>query len=313
MKRSLVIGTRGSALALWQAHHVTARLEAAHPGLCVTLEVIKTTGDKILDVPLAKVGGKGLFVKEIEEALSERRVDLAVHSMKDVPAILPEGLVLTAFSAREDPRDAWCAREGKRLQDLPAGARIGTSSLRRVSQLRAIRTDCEILPLRGNVDTRLRKLREGEYDAVVLAAAGLRRLGFADAITECFEPEVMLPAIAQGVLGIETREEDTETRELVKLLHDEQSAACVLAERAFLRRLGGGCQVPIAGYATRLGDRVTLRGLVAWPESGRGVRGSAEGDASDANALGVSLAETLLAQGADEILRAMEANAPAVH
>lgn len=305
MNRPLTIGTRGSALALWQAHHVKARLEAAQPGLEVRLEIIKTTGDKILDVPLAKVGGKGLFVKEIEEALLAERVDLAVHSMKDVPADLPAGLCLAAFSAREDPRDALVTRDERGFRDLAHGARVGTSSLRRMAQLRAARPDLVIEPLRGNVDTRLRKLDAGDYDAIVLAAAGLRRLGYGARIAECFEADVMLPAIAQGVLGIEIRERDDEVRALIQVLHDEHAAACVRAERAFLRALGGGCQVPIAGHATREGDVLHLEGLVAWPDSGVSIRGSVHGPAGDASALGESLANDLRARGAGELLAAL--------
>jgi hydroxymethylbilane synthase len=307
---SLVLGSRGSALALWQARHVAARLEAAHPGLSVRLEIIKTTGDKILDVPLAKVGGKGLFVKEIEEALLERRIDFAVHSMKDVPAVLPAGLVLAAFSAREDPRDALCTRDGRALDSLPTGARVGTSSLRRLCQLRAMRADLEILPLRGNVDTRLRKLDAGEFDAIVLAAAGLVRLGHASRISQRFDDPEMLPAIAQGVLGIETREDDPLTRSLVAVMHDETAATCVRAERAFLRRLGGGCQVPIAGHATLSGDRIRLQGLVASPSRGDVLRAERSGHAKSAETIGAALAEELLSMGAEQILREIGASAP---
>jgi hydroxymethylbilane synthase len=298
----VTIGTRGSALALWQARHVAARLEAAHPGLSVRLEVIKTTGDKILDVPLAKVGGKGLFVKEIEEALGARKIDLAVHSLKDVPATLPFGLEIGAVCVREDPHDAWLSRKGERFAETPLGARVGTSSLRRQSQLLALRPDLVLEPLRGNVDTRLRKLDEGRYDAVVLAAAGLRRLGFAARIQEILPATVMLPAIAQGALGIEVRVDDEAIHELLRLLHDPATAVCVGAERAFLKRLGGGCQVPIAGHATLEGDRLHLRGLVAWPDGHALVRGEREGAAEDAEEIGRALAEELLARGAGRIL-----------
>jgi hydroxymethylbilane synthase len=303
---TVVIGTRGSALALWQAQHVAAKLGAAHPGLSVRIEIIKTTGDKILDVPLARVGGKGLFVKEIEEALSARRIDLAVHSLKDVPATLPPNLEIGAVCAREDPRDAWLSRLGQRFAETPVGARVGTSSLRRESQLRALRPDLSLEPLRGNVDTRLRKLEEGRYDAVVLAAAGLRRLGLGNRIQETLPPEVMLPAIAQGALGIEIREDDRTSRELLAPLHDRATAACVGAERAFLRRLGGGCQVPIAGHATLAGDRLCLRGLVAWPDGHALVRGERTGGATEAEAIGHALAEELLRRGADRILKALQ-------
>jgi hydroxymethylbilane synthase len=304
------IATRGSALALWQARHVAKRLETAHPGLRVSLTVLKTTGDKILDVPLAKVGGKGLFVKEIEDAVAERRADLAVHSMKDVPATLPEGLTIAAISEREDPRDAWLSPSGARLDDLPAGARVGTSSLRRTSQLRSLRSDLTIVPLRGNVDTRVRKLREGQFEAVVLAAAGLRRLGLESHITELLPVTRMLPAIAQGALGLEIRADDDVTRALLGPLHHETSALCVRAERAFLRRLGGDCNVPVAGYATLEGE-LRLRGLVAHPDGTRMVRGERQGSAAAPEAVGEALAEELLGRGAEEVLRELRAGAGA--
>jgi len=294
------IGTRGSQLALWQANHVKARLEAAEPGLTVELVVIKTKGDKILDVPLAAVGGKGLFVKEIEEALADRRVDLAVHSMKDVPAELMAGLALVGISAREDPRDVLCSQKGS-FAELPPGARVGTSSVRRVCQLLAQRRDLEILPLRGNVDTRLRKLEAGELDAIVLAAAGLHRLGLAARITEYLDPAICLPAIGQGVLGLEARADDQETIARVRgALHDEATAACATAERAFLIRLSGSCQTPLAAHGTLREGRLELDGMVGDLDGRRILRAKIEG-APDED-LGVRLAERLLERGAAELL-----------
>lgn len=307
MKR-LVIATRGSQLALWQAEHTKARLEAAAPGLAIDFNVITTSGDKILDVPLAKVGGKGLFVKEIEQALLDRAADLAVHSMKDVPAELAPGLALVAVSSREVPWDALCARAPVTLAELPPGARVGTSSMRRQCQLLARRPDLEISMLRGNVPTRLRKLDEGAFDAIVLAAAGLTRLGLADRITQALPPEVCLPAVAQGVLGFEARAGDDEVIALVRrALHDPAEARRVAAERAFLLKMGGSCQTPLAAYARdddAAADRLRIRGLCGTPDGARILRAELDGAADDAEALGVRLAEALLAQGAGEILAA---------
>ncbi len=298
---SLIIGTRGSALALWQAHHVQGRLAAL--GVTAELLVIKTKGDKILDVPLAQVGGKGLFVKEIEEALADGRIDLAVHSMKDVPAELHAGLVLSAISAREDPHDVLV---GRRLADLPAGARLGTSSVRRVCQIKSLRPDLTIVPLRGNVDTRLRKLDEGQVDAIVLAAAGLRRLGHAHRIAEVLDPERCLPAIGQGLLALETRAGDAATIDVVRrALHDPDGATAADAERAFLQRLGGSCLTPLACHARPTHDRIVVDGLVGDLEGKEIIRDRAEGAREDAAALGRSLAETLLARGADRLLAAL--------
>jgi hydroxymethylbilane synthase len=269
MTTALRIGTRRSALALWQAEHVKARLEAAHPGLSVELVHVVTTGDRIQDRPLATIGGKALFVKEIEERLVDGSVDLAVHSMKDVPAFLPDGLGLVATSTREDPADAFVARDPTAtptFDALPEGARIGTGSLRRTCQLKALRPDVEVVAIRGNVDTRLRKLDEDALHAVVLAAAGLRRLGLGTRITERIAPERCLPAVGQGALAIETRLDDARTREIVSILHDPDAAVCVEAERGFLSRLEGGCQVPIGAYAVLDGDAVHLRGLVGRPD-----------------------------------------------
>ena len=318
----LVLGTRGSPLALWQARHVAGRLEAAWPGLGVRLEVIRTTGDKIQDVPLAKLGGKALFVKEIEEALLDGRVDLAVHSMKDVPTDLPAGLHILAIGEREDPRDVLISRTGTRFGDLPRGARVGTSSLRRQAQLLHHRPDLEIVGLRGNLDTRLRKLHSEGLDAIVLAAAGVRRLGLFDRVTEVLPPELSLPAIGQGALGIEVREPSADcgmrnaecgmgsggSREpsverLVGVLDHPDTHAAVDAERAFLRRLEGGCQVPFAAHAEVERGRIRLRGLVALPDGTRLVRGERQGEARDGHAIGTALAEELLGRGAREILQ----------
>jgi hydroxymethylbilane synthase len=297
------IGTRGSLLARWQAEWVTARLHAAHPGLDVALTIIKTTGDKILDVPLATVGGKGLFVKEIEEALLARTVDLAVHSMKDVPTVLPAELHLAAITRREDAHDALISRDRLPLAKLPHGATIGTSSLRRQSQLLAYRPDLKVVGLRGNLDTRMKKLRNGELDGIVLAAAGLRRLGWDGEITELIPPEICLPAIGQGALGIECRREDAAVNELVQALDDADTRACVDTERALLERLEGGCQVPIAAHATLAGDHLTLKALIAGVRGNRIIRDEASGPRGEGTAIGRASAERLLARGGDAILR----------
>jgi hydroxymethylbilane synthase len=307
--RAIVIGTRGSALALWQANHVKATLERLH-GVTVSLKVIKTIGDKILDAPLAQVGGKGLFVKELEEALLRRETDLAVHSMKDVPTEMPAGLVLTAISAREDPHDVAVTRDGRGLWEQRQGAKVGTSSLRRVCQILHRRPDFKVESLRGNVDTRLRKLDEGQYDAIVLAAAGLKRLGHGDRISETLSFDASLPAIGQGALGLECRADDAEVRALLQPLDDPASAAAVRCERAFLERLQGGCQTPIAAHATMNGDRLGLQGLVGRVDGTEILRADAEGPAADAEALGVELAEELLGRGAAKILDEMRALTP---
>jgi hydroxymethylbilane synthase len=305
MKR-LVIATRGSQLALWQAEHTKARLAAIAPELVIDFNVITTSGDKILDVPLAKVGGKGLFVKEIEQALLERAADLAVHSMKDVPAELAPGLALAAVSSREVPWDALCARAPVTLGELPHGARVGTSSMRRQCQLLARRPDLQIAMLRGNVPTRIRKLDEGEFDAIVLAAAGLTRLGLAARITELLPLEHSIPAVAQGVLGFETRAGDDAVIELVRrAIHDPAEARRVAAERAFLLKMGGSCQTPLAAHAQgEEGGSLRIVGMCGMPDGSRILRGEVAGAADDAEALGVQLAEELLAQGAAEILAA---------
>ncbi|HNV32944.1 MAG: hydroxymethylbilane synthase [Nitrospira sp.] len=304
MSRStLILGTRGSKLAVHQSQWVQARLQELAPGLTISLQRIQTSGDKILDVPLAKIGGKGLFVKEIEDALLSKEIDLAVHSMKDVPTALPEGLDILCVPPREDPRDALITRDGCRLDQLKPGARIGTSSLRRQAQLLHHRPDFTIEMLRGNLDTRLRKLREGQFDAIVLAAAGLRRLAWDAEITEYLPVHLSLPAIAQGALGIEARSDDTFVRELLSRFEHRPTRITVTAERALLHRLEGGCQVPIAAHAELDGDRLTVDGLVASVDGRRVIRHQIQGPASEAQALGTKLAERLLADGGDVILK----------
>jgi hydroxymethylbilane synthase len=305
MKPKLVIATRGSALALWQARHTEARLRATQPGLEIELAVIKTTGDQILDVPLSQVGGKALFVKEIEQALLAGTADLAVHSMKDVPAELAPGLVLAAVSTREVPWDALCTREGSGLAELPRGAKVGTSSLRRQCQLLALRPDLKIALLRGNVPTRLAKLDAGEYDAVVLAAAGLHRLGYADRISQLLTPDLSLPAVAQGVLGFETRAGDDEVIDLVRrAMHDADEERRVTAERAFLARMGGSCQTPLAAHAAYDTGALAIDALCGTPDGTRILRAHAHGAPADAEKLGIAVAEDLLAQGAGDIISA---------
>ena len=301
---SLRIATRKSPLALWQAEDVKSRLQQLHPELEVVLVGITTKGDKILDTPLAKVGGKGLFVKELEVALLEGHADIAVHSMKDVPMEFPEGLGLTVICEREDPTDAFVSNHFERLEDLPAGSSVGTSSLRRQTQLRERFPSLEILELRGNVNTRLVKLDKGEYDAVILATAGLIRLDMADRIRQRIAPEQFLPAGGQGAVGIECRLSDTRVRSLLEPLHHLSTAQCVLAERAMNRHLQGGCQVPIACYAIHQGEgKIWLRGLVGSPDGKQVIRDDLLGDVSNPEALGVDLAKKLLEQGAGEILR----------
>ncbi|PWU03151.1 MAG: hydroxymethylbilane synthase [Terriglobia bacterium] len=297
----LVIASRGSQLALWQAHWIERQL--AEAGIATRIEIIKTTGDKITDVPLAKVGTKGLFTKEIEEALVAERADLAVHSLKDLPTELPEGLVLAGVPPREDPRDALV---GRRLDDLPRGACVGTSSLRRSSQLRNLRPDLVIEPMRGNVDTRLRKLDEGRYDAIVLAAAALKRLGWGDRIAEVLSPEVMCPAVGQGALGLETRLIGA-GKDACAALNDAATCAAVTAERGVLAALGGGCQVPIGAHASVSDGRLHLVAVVASPDGAELVRAGSEGPVSAAASLGRDLGAELLARGARKILDAVYA------
>ncbi|CAH0151276.1 Porphobilinogen deaminase [Pseudomonas sp. Bi70] len=305
MPREIRIATRKSALALWQAEHVKARLEAAHPGLQVSLVPMVSKGDKLLDAPLAKIGGKGLFVKELETALLEDQADIAVHSMKDVPMDFPAGLGLFCICEREDPRDAFVSNTFESLDALPAGSVVGTSSLRRQAQLLARRPDLKIHFLRGNVNTRLAKLDAGEYDAIILAAAGLIRLGFEARIRASISAEHSLPAGGQGAVGIECRVGDAELQQLLMPLNHTETALRVTAERAMNKRLNGGCQVPIACYAILEGEQLWLRGLVGEPDGSRLLRAEQRGSAEDAERLGIEVAEALLAQGAGEILKAI--------
>jgi len=301
----LRIATRKSPLALWQAEFVRAELERLHAGLVVELVTFTTQGDKILDTPLAKIGGKGLFVKELEVALLDGRADIAVHSMKDVPMDFPEGLGLLAIGEREDPRDAFVSNRFATLDELPAAAVVGTSSLRRQCQLRHRRPDLVIKDLRGNVNTRLAKLDAGEYDALILASAGLKRLGFNDRIRSSLAPEISLPAVGQGALGIEARLDDTRIADLIAPLDHADSAVRVRAERAMNRRLQGGCQVPIAGFAELHGDELHLRALVGSVDGREILVDEIRGSRNQAEALGEQLAERLLAAGAGRILQAV--------
>jgi hydroxymethylbilane synthase len=305
----LRIATRQSKLALWQAEHVAARLREAHPGLEVVLVPMTTQGDRVLDRALAQVGGKGLFVKELEVALATNRADIAVHSMKDVPGELPDGMMLCAFLDRADPRDAFLSRRYLSFDSLPKGARVGTSSPRRQCQLKALRPDIETHLLRGNVETRLRKLSEGEFDAIVLASAGLNRLGLAEHITELLDTERSIPAVGQGIVGIECRSDDIRSRELTAVLNDRTAELCITAERAFARRLEGSCQSPIAGFAELTGPLLTLRGMVGSMSGDRQFRGRVAGPAETAASLGLNLAERLLNDGADKLLEEMRAEA----
>ncbi|MBL0533715.1 hydroxymethylbilane synthase [Aeromonas dhakensis] len=300
--RTLKIATRKSPLAMWQANFVKDRLEALYPELQVELVPMSTQGDKILDTPLAKVGGKGLFVKELETAMLEGRADIAVHSMKDVPVEFPEGLGLHTICEREDPRDAFVSNSFTAIDELPQGAVVGTSSLRRQCQLRAARPDLVIRDLRGNVNTRLAKLDAGEYDAIILAAAGLKRLEMAHRITAFIEPEQSLPANGQGAVGIECRLDDHELHALLAPLEHPETRIRVLTERAMNRALQGGCQVPIGAYALVEGEEVWLRGLVGSPDGSRVIRDEIRGPLADGEALGHTLAQHLLADGADAIL-----------
>lgn len=296
----LILGTRGSQLALWQAHWIKTRLEES--GHQIEIKVIKTSGDKLSTASLAQSGMKGLFVKEIEEALLEGSVDLAVHSLKDLPLDQPEGLSIAAVPSREDARDALISRGGRNFMNLPPGSRIGTSSLRRRSQLLSLRADIDVVPVRGNVDTRLRKLRAGEYDALVMAAAGVHRLGFEGQITEYLSPSQICPAAGQGALAVEIRAGNDEVARTVGPLNDENTHQAVRAERAALRRLGGGCQTPIAAYATIEGECIAIVGVVADPNGARIIRSSARGEKNNPEAIGIQLAEDLLHQGAKTIL-----------
>jgi hydroxymethylbilane synthase len=299
----LRIATRKSQLALWQAEHVAALIRKAHPGITVELLPMSTKGDRIQDRSLAAIGGKGLFIKELEAALEDRRADMAVHSMKDVPGDLPGGLMIAAVLPRADARDALITRGPLRLEDLPRGARLGTSSLRRQAQLLAARPDLRIEALRGNVDTRLRRLDNGELDAIVLACAGLTRLGLESRIAARLDPNVSVPAVGQGVIGIECRTDDLGSRETLRALNDAATRTAVDAERAFAHRLGGSCQSPIAAYAQVERERLSLVGLVAEPDGSRLLRDTISGSDADAQVLGEQLAERVLAAGAGELLQ----------
>jgi len=297
----LRIGSRGSQLALWQANHISALLRAR--GHEVEIEIIHTTGDKITDVALAKVGTKGMFTKEIEEALAAGRVDLAVHSLKDLPTELPKGFEIAAITERQDPRDAFCSLDYSSFQELPRGARVGTSSLRRQAQLKALRPDLDIYPLRGNVDTRLRKLEQGEYDAIILASAGLKRLGKTERIKQIIPAEIMCPAAGQGALGIEIRDGDAKTRELLAFLNDANARAATTCERALLSSLGGGCQVPIGAFAEVKNGKLHLESIVADPDGSKILRDSRDGTVPEK--LGNEAGAALLASGGDAILEAV--------
>lgn len=305
----LRIATRKSTLALWQAEHVAQRLRGAHRGLRVELVPLSTRGDRIKDVPLAELGGKALFVKELEHALLEDRADIAVHSMKDVPVEIPAGLHLPVIMEREDPRDAFVSNHYARVADIPRGARIGTCSLRRKSQLLGLRPDLQVADLRGNVETRLSKLDAGDYDAIVLACAGLMRLGLHGRIAESIDPQTLLPAIGQGAMGVECRQGDGTVEALIAPLNHGPSAARLRAERAVNARLGGSCQVPVAGYAEIEADRITLRALVARLDGSEVLRAHEASAVDDAEVLGRRAAEGLLAQGAGEILGSLPDNA----
>lgn len=306
--KKLTIATRGSRLALWQANHVRERLEAAHPGLVVALNVIKTRGDIILDVPLAKVGGKGLFVKEIEEALLAGAADIAVHSMKDVPMLLPEGLVLGIVPEREDPADLFLSVDYPSLETLPAGALVGTSSLRRQAQVLSLRPDVQVMSLRGNVETRIRKLMEGNFAAIIMAAAGMKRLGLSTPREAVLAPPVFVPAVGQGALGIEFRQDDTELAAMLAFMEHQPTRVCIEAERGLLAGLEGGCQVPIAGHAVLIEPdaqgvaRFRLEGLVGEVDGSQILRRTLEGSATEARSVGFALARTLIDDGAGEIL-----------
>jgi len=305
MMMTLKIATRKSPLALWQAEHIRARLQELHPGLTVELVTFVTQGDKILDTPLAKIGGKGLFVKELEAALLDGRADLAVHSMKDVPMHLPAGLSLPVICKREDPCDAFVSNRFEGFEQLPKGATVGTSSLRRKTQILKARPDLNILDLRGNVGTRLSKLDAGEYDAIILASAGLKRLGLSERIKHTLSPELSLPAVGQGALGLECRTDDQAILDLISPLQHEQTSICVRAERAFNSHLEGGCQVPIAAYATLENGQLQLEGRVGSVDGLILLSSQVSGQPEHAEQLGIELAENLLSQGAGELLKAL--------
>lgn len=305
LEKTLKIATRQSPLALWQANYVKDRLQQLYPDLIVELVPMVTKGDVILDSPLAKIGGKGLFVKELENALLNKEADIAVHSMKDVPMQFPEGLGLAVICKREDPRDAFVSNSYRTFSELPRGAVVGTSSLRRQCQLKALRPDLDIRSLRGNVGTRLSKLDNGDYDAIILASAGLIRLGLADRIASFIEVEQSLPAAGQGAVGIECRTDDVQVKQLLAPLADAETTCCVLAERAMNNHLQGGCQVPIGGYAVLQQGQLYLRALVGDVDGSKIIRAEGKSAVENADILGVQIAEQLLAQGADKILQSI--------
>lgn len=310
MNNTLRMATRASKLALWQAEHVAARLRVSHPGLEVVLVPMTTQGDRVLDRSLAAIGGKGLFVKELENALLLGHADLAVHSMKDVPTVLPDGMCLPALLSRADACDALVSNRYRRFEELPHGARVGTSSLRRQCQLLALRPDLQLLPLRGNVETRLRKLDANEFDAIVLASAGLQRLGLERRIAQALDIDRCVPAVGQGIIGIECRSDDRRTIDLVGVLNDADAASCGIAERAFAARLEGSCQSPIAGHARLHGNEIQLHGLVASLNGTRVIQDRSAGPREHAQQLGVALAERLLANGADRLLQELRDTPP---
>jgi hydroxymethylbilane synthase len=308
VKKTVVIGTRGSKLALWQADYIQARLEAQYPDITVTQKIITTTGDKILDVPLAKIGGKGLFTKELETAMLNGEIDLAVHSMKDVPSEMPEGLVLGVITSREHEGDAFVSLKYNSIDELPLGAKVGTSSLRRKAQILKYRPDLKIYDLRGNVGTRLEKLEREGFDGIILAVAGLRRLGLAERIAEIIPHEVCLPAVGQGALGLEYRESDTDMAEMLDFLNDEDTGASVRAERAFLKRIEGGCQVPVGIYGKTQGDEVVLEARILSTDGKRAVIDQIRGKREESEQLGLRLAERMLEAGGDAILAELTEN-----
>lgn len=311
----IIIATRESVLALWQANFIREQLSKLYPQTEFNIFGMTTRGDQILDMSLSKIGGKGLFIKELEQALEDKRADIAVHSMKDVPMDMPEGFVLAAIAEREDPRDAFVSNQYANLSELPAGSVVGTSSLRRESQLRARFPHLQVKPLRGNVQTRLRKLDEGEFAAIILAAAGLKRLGLGNRITALLSPELSLPAVGQGALGIECRADRTDLIKLVQPLHHPETAQCVEAERAMSRALGGSCQVPLGGFAEITGGILRLRGFVANPDGTRVISDELSGEPETGMGMGTRLAQNLKEQGAAEILAALESTmvAPVSH
>jgi hydroxymethylbilane synthase len=305
MRRSLKIGSRGSRLALWQAEFIKRKIQAKFPDIKIEISIIRTTGDKLSDAALSKIGGKGVFVKEIEEALLRGEIDMAVHSMKDLPTVLPRGLKIGAVTEREDPRDALLSREGIKFYDLSKGARLGTGSLRRQAQLLGLRPDIEVLPIRGNVDTRVRKLKNSGLDGVVLAVSGLKRMGLENEITEIFSLESLVPSPGQGIIAVESREGDEWLEEIVAEINHEETEIVALAERAFLERLSGSCRVPVGCYAEVIADRIRIAGLIAFPDGIGMIRLESEGSSENPVSLGKDLAERVLESGGKRILSSL--------